>query len=264
MQDEDTESLLYLGVGPLAAILLGMALVPLRSYTTASNFTFAFMALTILVAELGGRRPAVATALCSALSLDFFLTQPYLRLTIADKHDLIAFIGLAVCGLMAATFGSQRGQRAAALRTARGQLDLLHAAVEGLASMDSLASRLGKILDAARSSCPIAAAVVRDEHDSILAASQGSQATTVPVQMLSPQTLLPLGSSAHDVSLEDIPFPTEGARLALVAGNRALGWLDLWGDGSPASARSRRALSDVARLLALQLAGIGRSPARSE
>ena len=72
MIDEGTESKIYLGVGPLVAILLGVALMPLRSFTTASNFTFAFMALTILVAEYGGRRAAVATALCSALSLDFF------------------------------------------------------------------------------------------------------------------------------------------------------------------------------------------------
>ena len=36
----------------------------------------------------------------SALSLDFFLTQPYLHLAIADKHDLIASLGLAGCGLL--------------------------------------------------------------------------------------------------------------------------------------------------------------------
>ena len=46
-----------------------------------------------MVAEFGGRWPAVATALASALSLDFFLTQPYLHLAIDDKHDIIAFAG---------------------------------------------------------------------------------------------------------------------------------------------------------------------------
>ena len=105
MEDENGDRLIYLAGGPLAAVLLGMALVPLRGVTTASNFTFVFMALTILVAELGGRGAAVATALCSALSLDFFLTQPYMRLAIADKHDLIAFVGLTVCGLIAAAVG---------------------------------------------------------------------------------------------------------------------------------------------------------------
>ena len=110
MVREDRESLFYLSAGPLAAILLGIALTPLRGLTSASNLSFAFMALTIVVAEFGGRWAAVGTALVSALSLDFFLTQPYLHLAIADKHDLIATLGMAGCGLLVATFASSRGR----------------------------------------------------------------------------------------------------------------------------------------------------------
>src|SRR5215510_9345286 len=97
------EGLVYMGAGPLAAILLGMALVPLRGFTTASNFTFLFLALTILVGEFGGRTAALATAVASALSLDFFLTEPYLHLSIDSKHDVIACLGLAGCGILAAS-----------------------------------------------------------------------------------------------------------------------------------------------------------------
>src|SRR5437667_8037053 len=106
--EDDIEKLFYLALGPMAAILLGAALVPLRGYTTASNFAFAFVALTIVVAEMGGRGAAVATALCSGLSLDFFLTETYMKLTIAEKHDSIAVAGPTVCGLIAAGFGAQR------------------------------------------------------------------------------------------------------------------------------------------------------------
>jgi len=106
--DEDADRLFYLGVGPLAAVLLGVVLVPVRGFTTASNFTFVFLALTIVVAEFGGRTAAVATAVASTLSLDFFLTQPYLRLEIHDKHDVIAFLGLAGCGLLSAFLASRR------------------------------------------------------------------------------------------------------------------------------------------------------------
>ena len=106
--EKENDGLLYLGVGPLAAVLMGMALVPVRGFTTASNFTFLFLALTIVVAEFGGRTAAVATAVASALSLDFFLTQPYLHLEIHDKHDVIAFLGLAGCGLLSAFLASRR------------------------------------------------------------------------------------------------------------------------------------------------------------
>jgi hypothetical protein len=50
---DDERDVIYSGVGPLAAILVGMALVPFCDLTTASNFTFGFLALIILVAEHG-------------------------------------------------------------------------------------------------------------------------------------------------------------------------------------------------------------------
>ncbi len=253
MQEDRDESLILLGTGPLAAILLGLALVPLRDFTSASNFGFAFMALTILVAEYGGRRAAVATALCSALSLDFFLTKPYLRLTIVDKHDIIAFVGLGVCGLIAAALGSQRGKRVASLASARKQLEMLHATIGGLQSSEPLPSRLGAILDAAVVTCPIAGAVVRDAQDRVLAATdEVSVAKGVPNQILALNTLLPRGANEENWPH---PIPVAGARVALAVGNRQLGWMDLWGNGAPASAQLRRSLADTTQLLAYHLPG---------
>jgi hypothetical protein len=259
MQEDRDESLLILGTGPLAAILLGLALVPLRDFTSASNLGFAFMAWTILVAEYGGRRAAVITALCSALSLDFFLTKPYLHLTIVDKHDIIAFVGLAVCGLIAAALGSQRGKRIAFLTGTREQLEMLHAAIGGLGSSEPLASRLGAILDAAIVVCPIAGAVVRDAQDRVLAATdEGHVAKGTPNQILVMNTLLPPGSGEDNLPH---PIPAAGARLALAVGNRQFGWLDLWGNGVPASAQLRRSLGDTAQILIYHLPG--GSPAHS-
>jgi two-component system sensor histidine kinase KdpD len=237
--DDETERLFYLSGGPLAAILLGMAFVPLRDFTTASNFTFAFLALTIAVAEFGGRWPAVATALVSALSLDFFLTKPYLRLVIDEKHDMIAFAGLTVCGLVAAAFGSQRSKRVSHLKAARNDLELLHAALRSSSEAAPLEERLAKILDACRSALPLAAALVRDPRGYVLAASAGAHGRPVPDELLDPDRLQAL--------------PEQGGRLALVAGARQVGWLDLFGNGARASGQSRRTLSDVARLVALML-----------
>ncbi len=104
----DADRTIYLASGPLVAILLGAALIPLRETVIPSNFTFPFIILTILVSHFGGRPAAVTTALVSALSLDFFLTKPYLRLTIAEKHDVTAFLGLVACGLVAAALGERR------------------------------------------------------------------------------------------------------------------------------------------------------------
>ena len=110
MRSERNVVVYWIG-GPLAAFVLGACLIPLREVTLAANLTFAFMALTIVVAEFGGRAAGVATALASALSLDFFLTRPFFRLAIDDKHDVISFLGLGVCGIIAGALGSSRHSR---------------------------------------------------------------------------------------------------------------------------------------------------------
>lgn len=113
MQSVPHAGLFYLPGGVIAAIVLGMALTPFREMTNSGNFIFAFVILIIVVGELGGRAAAVATAATSALSLDFFLTKPYLSLRMEQKHDLIAFVGLVLCGLTAAALGSRHHRRAA-------------------------------------------------------------------------------------------------------------------------------------------------------
>jgi len=250
---EEDESLIYLAGGGIAAMLLGMALIPLRDFTSASNFAFPFMALTIAVAEFGGRKSAVVTALVSVLSWDFFLTQPYMRLTIAGKHDIIAFVGLAVCGLIAAAFGSRRRRGTSDLGATRSHLDLLHSTLQRMESSDPVEQVLPRILEDARGALPLEALAARDAGGRLLAAS-GDRGACVPLQLLRPDTLLPLDLTERLLPRQGLPFPEHGARLPLLSGNHQVGWLELWGSGGNADAGARNTLSDVARLLGLVLA----------
>jgi K+-sensing histidine kinase KdpD len=138
---DDDEKLIYIGAGPLAAILLGIVLIPLRGFTTASNFTFLFLALTILVGEFGGRAAAFATAVAATLSLDFFLTEPYLQLAIESKHDAIACVGLAGCGILAASLAADRRMLPARPRPSTRQLERLESAAATLERDAAPASR---------------------------------------------------------------------------------------------------------------------------
>lgn len=110
------DDLLAIAVGGIAALLLGMGLTLLRAHLPAACFGYGFMALTIVVAEWGGSRAALVTALTSALSLDFFLTEPYLHLSISKKEDLVTFVGLGVCGVIVALFRARREREIATLR----------------------------------------------------------------------------------------------------------------------------------------------------
>ena len=89
-----------------------------------------FVAFTIIVAELGGRQAVLLTALVSAMSLNFFLTEPYLTLTISKPDDVIAFLTLAACGLIAAASGTRRERWSAVAGRAGKELAVLSGLVE--------------------------------------------------------------------------------------------------------------------------------------
>ncbi len=242
MNRTDADRLGWVGGGVIAAVLFGMVLVPLRELTSASNLTFAFVALTIVVAELGGGAAAVATALASALSLDFFLTRPYLTLAMEDKHDLIAFLGLTACGLVAAAVGSHQSGRLAALRACRARQELVRHGLDQLARGAPRDVAVARVLDASVGVLPVADAAVHDMVGNLLAATgqaRGRPAPTARLDLGEP----PGGEAA---------LPSEGVRIPLVARGRALGWLDVWGDAR-ASKTGAADVADLARLVVLIL-----------
>ncbi|HKQ96348.1 MAG TPA: DUF4118 domain-containing protein [Candidatus Polarisedimenticolia bacterium] len=240
--------------GPFAAILLGMALVPLREATSAANFIFAFLIVIIVAAEFGGRWAALVTAACSALSLDFFLTRPYLSLRIEAKHDLIAFIGLTLCGLVVAAFGSRRSDAATRLLEARTHLDLLREAVALLEPGRLWRNSAEEFLAMCRERLPVAGLALRDAAGTIVATSgRAVPPRADPTDEVRPDTLLPAGAGLPDDSRAGRPIPTAGVFLPLVHGGRPVGRLEIWGDRTPATASARQELSDLGRVLAVLL-----------
>jgi len=253
---DEIDRLFYLGAGPVAAVFLGAALVLVRDWTTASNFSFVFLALIIGVAEFGGRAAALATAVASTLSLDFFLTQPYLRLSISAKGDAIACAGLAGCGLLVAVLSDRRPGRAA-----QREVMVLHAVMDALLEPGSLERRVGNAVRRCCDRLPLAAIVVRDSRDRLVAASSGGGASRPAPSLL----LDALPEREVDAATAVEALPREGARLPLLAGERQVGWLEFWGDGTPAETSHLQALKDVASVLALSLGSAeqarGASPA---
>src|SRR5262245_14157299 len=122
----------WLIVGVAGAIALGSLLVPLRGVVSASNLAFAFVILTIVVSEMGGRVAGLATAVVSAMSLNFFLTRPYLSLTIEHPDDIVAFLALAATGLIAAAFGRRRVRTSEVATRTRADLRVLGRTAERL------------------------------------------------------------------------------------------------------------------------------------
>ncbi len=242
------DSLWYLAIGSMIAIVLGVALIPLRELTTASNLAFAFLALTIVVGDAGGRWAATTTALVSALSLNFFLTRPYLTLTMHGRDDIIGFLGLTACGLISATLGSRRAERLARRR----QQEVLHAALRQLELGGPPESPLLELAESLRTAFPVAAVALRDEGGRLLA-SAGDRTRIAGVPPALAEAEMPTGSVRNRLG-NRAPLPLDGLRLPLVVSRRLVGGLDLWGDGRPAGREARRALWAVAQVVAAVIA----------
>jgi two-component system sensor histidine kinase KdpD len=234
-----------IGVG--GAVALGVVLTGFRGMATASTLAFVFLALTIVVAEIGGRGPGLATAVVSALSLNFFLTEPYLSLEIDKPGDVAAFVALMACGLIAAAFGKRRARAAEQALEARGDLELLARTATGLSSR----APIEQVLEDVRRFFNLGGVVLRRADERLIAAAPASQASLpAPPTELDPATLVGSDTLVHRLGRAGFRLPDRGGRLRL-PGREPL-FLDLW-EGSPEGINldQRRALTVAAMMIAL-------------
>ena len=214
----------WIVTGALGSMALAIALIPLRTLVAASNLAFVFMAFTIIVAELGGRGPALVTALVSAMSLNFFLTEPYLTLSITKREDVIAFFALAACGLIAAAFGRRRERLSEAVGRADRELAILNRLVERARSGRPLDGQLQDL----RAEFDLGGLVLREASGRVLAAAPsdaGSRST--PRLALSSDTLFAVDDVSPRIGAKGLRLPEGGGRLTLQTARGAMS-LDLW------------------------------------
>ena len=248
MRGED-EVRVSMVAGAAGSLVLGIALIPFRTLTAASNLAFVFLAFTIIVAELGGRGPALATALVSAMSLNFFLTEPYLTLAITKPDDIIAFIALAACGLIAAAFGKRRERWSEAADRAGKELTILSRLVEQLRN----GIPLDEVLGGLKESFELGAVVLRGAENRILGAAPiGSGSTLMAEADLNPDTLFPPQETRLRFGPRGLRLPAGGGRLRLRT-DRGFVSLELWeAEVQGLSLDEGRTLAIAASILALE------------
>jgi two-component system sensor histidine kinase KdpD len=247
---KDAEAPVWIITGTLGSIALGVALILLRSHVSASNLAFVFMAFTILVAELGGRGPALVTALMSALSLNFFLTEPYLTLTIEKREDVIAFFALAGCGLIAAAFGRKRERLSEVVGRTDRELAIL-----GRFAERALGGRsLGSLLEGLRTDFGLGGLVLRDATGRVVAAApEAAGSYPAPRTALTADTLFAPGDDIQRFGGRGLRLPDGGGRLTLQTAQGQV-TLDLWeGDVEGFSPDESRTLAITASILGLRI-----------
>ena len=241
---------LWAPLAALGAVGLGVALTPLRDTTSASNLAFVFMAFTVVVAELGGALAALAAALVSAVSLNFFLTEPYLTLSISKTDDLIAFVALAGCGLIAAAFGSRRERWSRAAGRAHEEITLLRRLVDrvhGRAGLDRVLGDLARVFG-------LGAVVLREANGRVVAVTPPEAGTSAPPDAeITLDSPLPAAATVHRFGSRGLRLPEGGGRLRLET-DRGPMELDLWeGDSRGLDIDQWRTLQIAVAILGLRL-----------
>ena len=234
--------------GALGSMALGILLIPLRTTVAASNLAFVFLAFTIVVAELGGRGPALVTALVSAMSLNFFLTEPYLTLAITKTDDVVAFFALAACGLIAAGFGRRRERLSEVAGRADRELTNLTRFIGRARSGRAPAGLLQDL----RTDFGLGGLVLRDGQGRVLAAApENAGALAAPRLALTADTLFATGDETVRFGSRGMRLPEGGGRLTLKTARGPI-TLDLWeGNEEGFTADESRTLAIAASILGL-------------
>ncbi|MGH7401346.1 MAG: DUF4118 domain-containing protein [Candidatus Rokuibacteriota bacterium] len=238
----------WMATGAVGAMTLAVGLIPLRTLVAASHLAFVFVAFTIVVAELGGRGPALATALVSAMSLNFFLTEPYLTLSISKRDDVIAFFALAACGFIAAAFGRRRER----LSEIAGRADRELATLSRFAERCRSGRPLPTLLQDLRAEFDLGGLVLRDASERVLAATpEAAGSLPAPRMALSTNTLFAAGDESPRLGAKGLRLPDGGGRLALQTARGPVS-LDLWEGNDEGFGRDEsRTLAIAASILGL-------------
>lgn len=116
-------------MGWLLALLgptgLTLVLVPSTDVSTLAIEAMGFLALTVLVALVGGLWPAVTAAVLGSLMLNWFFTPPERTLTIADTVNVVALVLFLLVAVAVASLVDRASRRSVQADRARREADTL-------------------------------------------------------------------------------------------------------------------------------------------
>ena len=151
---------------------LSLLLVPSPDVSTLAMEAMGFLALTVLVALVGGLWPAVTAALLGSLLLNWFFTPPERTLTIADTVNVVALVLFLVVAVAVASLVDRAARRSIQADRARREADTLTMLNRTLLRSDrDVETLLGLVRDTFGADS--AALLRRVDHDCVVVAAVG-------------------------------------------------------------------------------------------
>ncbi|WP_426571523.1 DUF4118 domain-containing protein [Aquihabitans sp. McL0605] len=198
-------------LGAIGLPLLTVLLVALRDQFGLPGDLMAYVLLIVAVAAVGGAGPGITTAIVAGFTVNWFLTEPYQTLTIAEAENGAALLAFVLVSVVVSLLVSRAEQRAADARRAGREAEALARVAAGLALSDD---PVPSMLDRIRSTFQLETAALHTfdgtawhlEHASGLPVGDDPSSATVQV---------PAGERAVLALTGDVP--TADDRLVLSA-----------------------------------------------
>lgn len=105
--------------------LLSWLLFSLRTEESITSDVLAYQLLVVIVALIGGLRPALFAAVLSGLTLDYLFVVPLFTITIAEPLHALALVLYVIIAVLVSIVVDQAARRARAARRASAEAELL-------------------------------------------------------------------------------------------------------------------------------------------
>ena len=122
--------------------LLTLFLAQLQGALNLPTDMLLYLVLVVVVATVGGLGPALAAAVGSSLSVNWFFTEPTHTFIIAEGENLIALVTFLVVGALVSALVTQLSRRSADARRARSEAEALARVAGGLVGDDDAVAEM--------------------------------------------------------------------------------------------------------------------------
>ncbi|KJL21834.1 Sensor protein KdpD [Microbacterium azadirachtae] len=134
--------LIGFAVALIGGPLLSWLLFSLKAPGSITSDVLSYQLLVVVVALIGGLRPALFAAVLSGFTLDFLFVEPLFTVTIADPLHALALVLYVVIAVLVSIVVDQAARRARAAQRASGEAELLAAVAGNVLRGDSAPTAL--------------------------------------------------------------------------------------------------------------------------
>jgi hypothetical protein len=147
VDEERSSQLWWWGIGAGAPVAVAAVLVAFRDVVLTANLALVMVLVVVVVAAAGGRTAGAIAAVMAAVSFDFFLTKPYLQLTIASDDDIETTFLLLVVGLVVGTIAATARRARVSAQASSSEVRRIH----HLADLSARGEEPAEVIRAAQS-----------------------------------------------------------------------------------------------------------------